>query len=498
MRRRASGPARAVGRLGALALGLVLACVVNPVTGQREISLMSVGQERALGAQAAEEVQTSIGLVRDPALEPYVRRIGERLAAFSPRRDVEYRFFVADMEEPNAFALPGGYIYVSRGLLAIANSEAELANVIGHEIGHVAALHAAQRQTRSLGASVAAVLAGAAAAAAGGGQAGQAVGSLAQVAGAGLIASYGRDQERQADEVGQQLAASAGFDPAAMASFLATLEREMKLRNQGQERRPSFLDSHPMTAERVQATAARARALQTAPAAPIAGSRADFYRRLEGLLVGPDPAKGVFRESRFLHPGLGFAVDFPRGWRTQNGADAVAAQSPEQDALVLLEGQGPTGDPGDAAQRFAQQNGLELLDVRRLRIGGLEALHALARARTQQGEVGLDLTWIAHPRATFRITGLAPVQRFDAWARTFESTARSFRPLTEAERGSITELRLRVVAARAGERLSTLTDRTGNAWSVAETAVANGLPADVSLGAGAPVKIAERVPFRSR
>ena len=193
-----------------------------------------------------------------------------RWASASPStRRVEtssYRFHVADMPEPNAFALPGGYIYVSRGLLVIANSEAELANVIGHEIGHVAARHASQRETRSVGVGLLSALGTIVAGVAAGGQAAQAVSQLGQIAGAGLIASYGRDQERQADEVGQQLAAESGWDPGGgVTTSSSTLERQTTLEHG--ERLPSFLDSHPMTSERAQATAARARSL-TRDAAP--------------------------------------------------------------------------------------------------------------------------------------------------------------------------------------------------------------------------------------
>src|SRR5262245_41044732 len=159
---------------------------------------MSTEREVALGRQASQEVEQATGPVQAPQLTPPAAALGPRRAQRSPRRDVSYRFAVADMPEPNAFALPGGYIYVSRGLLAIANSEAELANVIGHEIGHVAARHAAQREVRATGIGVLATLGTIAAAVAGSGEAVQAVGQLGQLAGAGLLASYGRDQEREA------------------------------------------------------------------------------------------------------------------------------------------------------------------------------------------------------------------------------------------------------------------------------------------------------------
>ncbi len=152
----------------AVAVWSAVGCAVNPVTGRRELVFMSPAREAALGAQAAAEVEAGIGLLDDPALTAYVSELGERLARHSPRRNVTYRFYVADMPEPNAFALPGGYIYVSRGLLALANSEDELANVIGHEIGHVAARHAAQRETQAIGAGVLTALGSRAAGAAGG------------------------------------------------------------------------------------------------------------------------------------------------------------------------------------------------------------------------------------------------------------------------------------------------------------------------------------------
>jgi predicted Zn-dependent protease len=479
----------------ALLLCLLAGCAVNPVTGRRELLLMSPEREAQLGKQAAAQVAEEIGLVESPSLTAYVGEIGARLARQSPRRDVVYRFAVADMMEPNAFALPGGYIYVSRGLLAIANSEAELANVIGHEIGHVAARHSAQRETRALGVGVLTALGTVAAASIGGESAAQGVAEIGQVAGAGLIASYGRDQERQADEVGQKLAAQAGWDPAAMASFLWTLGREADLRS-GEPQRPSFLDSHPMTNERVQNTAARADSLPVAPAAPIAGERSAFYARLENLLVGPDPADGLFREERFLHPDLGFALDFPRDWKTKNAKNAIVAQAPQGDAILLLQTQGESGDPSEAAQRFARANQLELRNGSSERIGGLPAHRALAEVQGSGGPRVLELTWIAHPRATFRLLGLSTSQRFAEYAGAFRAAARSFRRLDEEERRGITELRLRVARAREGESPAALSRRTGNAWSPEETSVANGLPLDRRLHGGEVVKIAVEVPYR--
>lgn len=464
---------------------------------------MSPAREAQLGQQASVQVEREIGVVRDGKLPAYVDAIGQRLAAASPRREVSYRFAIADMAEANAFALPGGYIYVSRGLLALANSEDELANVIGHEIGHVAARHAAQRDTRATGVGVLSTLGTIAAAALGGAEAAQMMGQLGQVAGAGLIASYSRDQERQADEVGQEIAARSGWDPAGMASFLTTLEREGQQRAGGSARQPSFLDSHPAAGERALVAQRRAAELHRSELGgsgsgpgPVAKDRADFLRRLAGLRLGPDPREGVFRDQRFLHPTLGFAIDFPRGWQTQNARRAVGAQSPRRDAVVVLESEGPSAAPRTAAQRWLAANpGVRIVESGATRVGGWPAYRAVAEARTRAGATALALTWIAHPQGTFRLTGMTPASAWGRNAGVFDRVATSLRPLSATERGSITGLRLRIVEARAGETLSALGRRTNNRWSVDETALANALPRDARLERGRLVKIAIAVPL---
>jgi predicted Zn-dependent protease len=469
-------------------------CAVNPVSGNPEISFMSTERENALGRQASQEVEQTIGLVRNPKLNAYIDQLGQRLAQHSPRREVTYRFAVADMPEPNAFALPGGYVYVSRGLLAIANSEAELAGVIGHEIGHVAARHASQRETRSVGVGVLSALGTIAAGAVAGGQAAQAVSQLGQVAGAGLIASYGRDQERQADEVGQQLSASSGWNPGEISNFFVTLERETKLERG--EQRPSFFDSHPMTSERAQTTAARAKTLTVAPAPPIAATQSAFLGEFDGLLIGPDPAQGVIKGRRFLHPGLDLAIDFPSGWDIQNSPSAVGAGSPERDAVVMLEMQSAPGSPRAAASRFAQQNRLQLEATSEEDVAGMDAFHGVALANSQSGPLAVDLTWIAHPQGVLRVTGITPQSRYRANSAALAGVARSLRRLSAADRAGIKEKRLALVEARPGETLSALSARSGNTWSLDETSIANGLAQEPRLDAGQIIKIAVEVPYR--
>jgi len=479
-----------------LLAAMLAGCAVNPATGRTELVLMSRAQEAQVGREAAAQVAQLMGLVQDPELTAYVGAVGARVARQSPRQDVPYQFQVVDIPEPNAFALPGGYVYVSRGLLAITNSEDELANVLGHEIAHVAARHAAQRQTTSVGVGILSGIGSVAAAAIGGEGAARSVAQLGQTAGAGLIASYGRDQEREADLLGQRYAAGAGADPMAMAEFLGTLERATTLEN-GQRRQPGFFDTHPSTPERVANSARNARATPFRDAPGVARDRNDFLRRLDGLVVGQSADEGVVDGRRLLHPVLDFQLRFPEGWEIQNGRNAVLGVAPGNEAALVMELEVPARSAREAAAGFVQRNGVEVVEAGEVRLGAGSGFRVLGRIPTDRGPLLADLTWILHGGQAYRLTGLT-AKDFRRWQPAFASITRSFRPLTPDERESIQENVLRVVAARAGETLPQLVRRTGSRWSANEVAVANAIPRDAHLEAGQMVKVAVGVPFRSR
>jgi len=281
-----------------------------------------------------------------------------------------------------------------------------------------------------------------------------------------------------------------------MATALATIEREGRLTGKATARAPSFLDSHPAAGERAVVAQRRAAQMGAHRRAPIARSRADFLRRIEGLRIGPDPREGVFQGERFLHPELGFAMEFPRGWQTQNSRAAVGALAPRRDAMVVLESQGPREEPISAARRWLAANpSAQVAESGPVRLGSWPAYRALVQARTQQGQAVLALTWIAHPKGTFRLTGMTSPAGWRSYAPAFEAVARSLRPLGSAERRGITGLRLGVAQARGGETLAQLGQRTGNRWSLDETAVANALPRDARLESGRLVKIALPTPI---
>src|SRR5262249_11384355 len=320
-----------VGLLAALAAPALASCG----TGASAPSLVSEKKERELGQQAAGEVARTIGLVQDPALVQYVGEIGRRFAAEANSPNVSYEFHVADDTEPNAFALPGGFVYVTRGILALANSEDELAGGIGHEMGHVVARHSGRRLET---ATPLALLFGVPSAIVGivSPTLGGIIGGVGNVASGFVLAPYSREQEREADRIGVDLAARAGWDPAGLPSMLRTLEREQALAG-GDPSRVSFFANHPATPDRRKDTTALARTLTRRPAPPIGASRSAFLARLDGLVVGPDPASGVFVGSTFEHPDLGLVLDMPAGWKTKNTPATAIAMQPNGRAAVALQ-----------------------------------------------------------------------------------------------------------------------------------------------------------------
>jgi predicted Zn-dependent protease len=492
--------ARMPGRrpIAAAALLAVCACAsVNPATGRREIVLMSPEAEREIDEKAAEQIASQLGIVADPELAAYIQAIGDALAEHSPRRDVDYVFQVVEAEEPNAFALPGGHVYVSRGLLTVANSEAEIANVLGHEIGHVAARHAARQQahvqTLGLATLLSDLLSGGA----------EEQPDSERISGH-FVARYARNQEREADRIGQDLAIAAGVDPSGLAGFLATLDNLTRI-TQGFSAPTSYLATHPAAHERMLEAATRAQGQAwRAPAGErhewqsglaVAATREEFLERIEGITVGRPASEGVFVGERFLHPELDFSLRFPHDWRLENQSSQVVGLSPRRDGVVLLQLDSLGEDPVAAALTYAQREQLHLEGGEPIRVGGLPGFRASAVVPTSFGMTHAEITWIAHGGRVYRlIAGIEPGS-LPKYGGVFRKFAHSFRPLLPEERSEITELRLRTAEVEPGETIEGFSERTGNEWNALYTAVVNGLAVGAPLPSGTRLKIARREPY---
>ena len=466
---------------------LIYGCAVNPVTGKHEIVFMSVEDEKKLGAENAKQVAEQMGIFDDPKLVSYVESIGQRLAKKSPYQDVTYQFQIVDLEEPNAFALPGGYVYVSRGLLVLINSEDELAGVIGHEIGHVAARHSVQRLTR---AAPVGLVTGITSAAVGlvSPFLAKTVSGTGSLINSAILAPYSRSQENDADATGQLLAVESGWNPDGITTFLNTLDRETERQGQGGSEF-SFLATHPSTPKRVKATETRALEFNAEEksqqkAYSIAKNHKAFLGKLNGLIVGPDAKQGIFLEQEFLHPTMNIALTFPADWETANQPQYVAAITKKQDALLMLQTQGEGNDPVKAAHDFLNEAELGNQTVNKLTISGLPASQTSVKNNKQVANV----TWIAFNNQIFRLTAISKSSGAK-YRVAMNKSISGFHKLTAKEKTKIHQQRLRIIPARSNESLSALLKRAGSDWDEESCAIANNLQTGVALKKGQLIKV---------
>ena len=454
---------------------MVLACSNNPGKPQRKQTVLDTEFDDArLGAEESQNMASAMGLVEDPDLNAYINDIGKRMIPFAPKRAFNYTFEIVDQAAPNAFALPGGHIYISRGLLTLVNTEDELACVIGHEITHAAERHAAARQEfgRRLNPF-----------------------SMGYMR-AGQLAAYGRNQERDADRGGQILAAKAGWNPMGMATFMQDLNAMDRL-TIGWSRLPSFFDSHPSSPERAATTFNRGENIQWVARPHIAPTHLDFLEKMQGLTVGGDPKEGIFEKTRFLHLDMDFSLRFPDGWRLINDREVVGAIDPSYKAFIALRVEGPGDDPQAMARKVIET---ELLQMRAkinsetpIQIGEYPGYRL--EVHVPSARTSVSMTFIAYQDYIFRIDTVAQSGQLNRYIGRGRATVRSFRPLTEKEKSQFELIELEIVEARIGESLAQLSARTNNKLDLGTTAVLNDVFIDAQLKPGQPVKIGKGRPY---
>jgi predicted Zn-dependent protease len=360
--------------LALLALG---GCATNPVTGGTDVVLMSEAQEIETGRQMHPKVMQQYGRYEDEALQAYVNGIGQKIAAVSHRPTLQYTFTVLDSDQVNAFALPGGYVYITRGIMAYLNSEAELVAVLGHEVGHVTARHAVRQQTGSaatgVGATVIGILTGS-----------SDLATIANMAGTALVSGYGRDMELESDQLGAQYLQRLGYDPDAMIDVVRLLKNqelfEVQLaRRENRDPRVyhGVFSTHPDNDTRLKEVVSAAGKMSGGE--PKSDGRELYLQKITGLPVGPSRAQGVARGSRFYHADMGFTVAFPTGWNIQNSPTKVLAVTPLKDAFLELTAM--PAPPGVGPREFLGRNlsGTTLVESEPLQVNGLPGYTVLAR-----------------------------------------------------------------------------------------------------------------------
>jgi predicted Zn-dependent protease len=469
------------------------ACTTNPATGESSFTaFLSPEEEKRVGAQEHPKLVKQFGGDYDQAnLSAYVDRVGQSLARFSEVKDIRYTFTVLDDDAINAFALPGGYVHVTRGLLALASNEAELASVLGHEIGHVTARHAT---AANLGIGVLGIL---------GAIAGLPP-SLAQAAGSGLqtgaaiyLQSYSRDQELEADRLGIRYMAQAGYDPEAMVTFFRKLDAWSRLEAQtvgdpNAADRFDIMSSHPRTTERVQ------QAAQIASTARRPGERLDqtaYLKAIDGMVFGDSPDQGFRRGREFIHPRLRIAFRVPPGFVLKNSPQQVVAIGPDGAAILF-----DTEPREEVARRVPDMTTyltqvwatkVRLAAVERLSIDGSDSATGATRLQTRNGVVDARLVAIrGGPDRIWRFVFLAPPDEARRLQSEFQTTARSFRRLSAEEAAAAKPWRIDVVTVQAGDTAERLAERmVVEPYPLETFRVLNGLEGGSRPTPGQPVKI---------
>ena len=310
---------------------IINSCAVNPATGSANLVLMSENREKEIGLEEHEKVLDSMTLFEDEKLLNYVREVGNRVARVSHRPDLEYQFYIIDSPEINAFALPGGYVYINRGLLTYLNSEAELAAVLAHEIGHITARHAVQQQARGALARGAAVAGGIVAGiATGSGYAASQISEVASIWAQTGLSGFGRDNELEADSLGAEYLLAAGYDPAAVIDVITVLKNQEdfnRLVAGGGGTYHGLFATHPRNDKRLQEAVAQVGRLETDEVKMI--DEEVFRINLDGLIIGQSNASQMTdTRNRYYQDLLGYTVVFPDDWEIETTTTTATAKEP--------------------------------------------------------------------------------------------------------------------------------------------------------------------------
>mgnify|MGYP001485602063 CR=1 FL=1 len=414
---------------GCLAICLLLAglagCAVNPVTGQNELMLATEQDERRLGLQTAQSVDEEYGVYGDGALQSYVQGVALPLARVSHRPTLDWKFTVMDSPVVNAFAAPGGFVFVTRGLLAAVNDEAELAGVLAHEIGHVTARHSMRNYSQSLLAGIGLQLGTALA-----GSYGEALGPLLEVGTGLLFLKYSRDDERQADALGVEYASRGGYDTNRMADFFTTLQRQESLEGGKGGGLPEWFSTHPSPVDRE--AAVRAQTAQwrgRLPGKSFRTNRDAYLARIDGLAYGEDPRKGFREGDWFYLPEEQVQFRIPAQWSFEREGSQAQMLHPQKAGVILFGIQ--EGNASQLAKAFVAKLQAQVQQATEPTVNGMRALHLVSVLVDGKKRARVISYFIQKGNKVFMFHGIADEAGFSRLAATLEQPAASFATLTD-------------------------------------------------------------------
>lgn len=441
----------------------------------------SIEKDKQQGAEVNEQLKQAIG-VYEHSSNIYLNEIGQRLVSNLEDQLFDYEYGILDMKEPNAMALPGGYVYFSRGILILANSEDELAGVMGHETIHVHERHSRKSQNKGILTGILSIP-------------GAIVGVFAPNAGGLLMApfsmmnaSYSRKHEKEADDLGAKLAAKSGYDPYGLPQILEKISEETKLETD-QEEEKSFFNSHPYTPDRIEDLDKVIKKIDYDRTEDIATNHKAFLDKLDGIVIGDNPEHGTFQDSLFIHPDLNFTLEYPKGWNSENTPAAAGVFSPDEKAQIVFALSDTSESPDQSAKEFAEAYykyySMEPKHGEKLEINGFPAHLLVYEQQSDEGLVVFSMIWLKRNDFTFKFASMSLAKYGDVSIKM----AKSLHTITDAERNSITQTEVDIVAAKDGETIEELSKRTGNVLSVDYLALINNVKIDEKLIEGQWVKI---------
>ncbi|MBS3905495.1 MAG: M48 family metalloprotease [Syntrophaceae bacterium] len=465
-------------------LFLIPACAVNPVTGKQELMLLSERDEINLGRETDVEIVKQYGIYEDPKLTATLKDMCRQLGRVSHRPQLAYDCKILDVSVVNAFAVPGGYVYFTRGILAVLNSEAELAAVMGHEIGHIAARHSARQYSKAqlaqMGLGVGSIFVDS-----------PIVTGLAQSGAGMLFLRFSRDNEREADDLGVEYSSKAGYDAAQLAGFFETLERI----NPGSDRSglPGWFSTHPSPEDRVQIVRVRAKEWQRRHELKDPKvNREKYLSEIDGLVYGDDPLQGYVEDDIFYHPVLRFEFPAPVRWKINNRPSQVQMISEREDAIILFS---LTTAPSsrEAAKTFLSKTGALVVRSEAILVNGLPSHRLISDIQTQKGALRVMSYFIEKDRKIYLFHGLTSINLFQNYMGLFENTMHQFKELTDPRKIDVKPDRIRIRTARTSDTLENTLHSFGvPKEKMKEMVLLNGGVPDRMVPANSLIKVVEK------
>jgi len=398
--------------------------------------LLSSSDELAMGRQTDPQVLQTYGKYEDADLARYVAAFGKKLGSLSHQPNLAYSVQVLDSPAVNAFAVPGGYVYLTRGILAYLNDEAELAGVVAHEIGHIAARHSAQQYSRAqvaqLGLGLGSVVS----------KTFRKYAGIAQVGVGMLFLSFSRDDERQADALGVEYSAKAGYDSNHMANLFVSLERLNPGESQGGL--PGWLSTHPNPPDRIAAIKRDTQVWrEKIPQTQFRVNRDRYITQVEGIVFGEDPRQGYVEGQIFYHPRLRFQFPVPAGWKVNNTSSQVQMINQGQNAVILFS-MAPEKSPSAAANAFVAESKAVVVRSERTQVNGMQAQRVISDVTIEQGVIRVMSYFIKKGQTVYAFLGYSERSRFSGYSSVFEQTMGRFKNLTDANKINVKADRLAI------------------------------------------------------